>query len=114
MTEAATFTPAVLDATLERITFANEETDYTVARADTGRGGDLVTVVGALFGAQPGEALRMRGRGARIGGTAGSSTSRTSGPCCPRPSRASAGTWVPGWSRGSGRSWPRRSWTTSA
>ncbi|CAM02628.1 helicase RecD/TraA [Saccharopolyspora erythraea NRRL 2338] len=53
---------AVLEGTLERITFANEETGYTVARVDTGRGGDLVTVVGALLGAQPGEALRMRGR----------------------------------------------------
>jgi exodeoxyribonuclease V alpha subunit len=52
----------VLDAVLERITFANEETGYTVARVDTGRGGDLVTVVGALLGAQPGESLRMRGR----------------------------------------------------
>jgi exodeoxyribonuclease V alpha subunit len=47
---------------LERITFANEETGFTIARVDVGRGGDLVTVVGALLGAQPGEALRMRGR----------------------------------------------------
>src|SRR5215469_3363272 len=53
---------AVLDAVLERITYANEDTGYTVARVDTGRGGDLVTVVGALLGAQPGESLRMRGR----------------------------------------------------
>jgi exodeoxyribonuclease V alpha subunit len=53
---------SVLEATLERITFANEETGFTVARADTGRGGDLVTVVGTLLGAQPGELLRMRGR----------------------------------------------------
>jgi exodeoxyribonuclease V alpha subunit len=52
----------VLEATLERITFANPDTGYTVARVDTGRGGDLVTVVGSLLGAQPGEALRMRGR----------------------------------------------------
>ncbi|GAA0527461.1 SF1B family DNA helicase RecD2 [Saccharopolyspora thermophila] len=52
---------AVLEGTLERITFANEETGYTVARVDAGRG-DLVTVVGALLGAQPGETLRMRGR----------------------------------------------------
>jgi exodeoxyribonuclease V alpha subunit len=52
---------AVLEGTLERITFANEETGYTVARVDARRG-DLVTVVGALLGAQPGEALRMRGR----------------------------------------------------
>ena len=54
---------AVLEGVLERITYANEENGYTVARVDTGRGGDeLLTVVGALFGAQPGESLRMRGR----------------------------------------------------
>jgi exodeoxyribonuclease V alpha subunit len=56
------FRGSTLEATLERITFANEETGYTIARVDTGRGSDLVTVVGALLGAQPGEALRMRGR----------------------------------------------------
>ncbi len=55
-------TGAVLEATLERITFANTQTGYTVARVDTGRGGDLVTVVGSLLGAQPGETLRLRGR----------------------------------------------------
>ncbi len=53
---------SVLEATLERITYANADTGYTVARVDPGRGGDLVTVVGALLGAQPGEALRLRGR----------------------------------------------------
>ncbi|KPM55854.1 helicase [Frankia sp. CcI49] len=58
----APFQLAVLEAVLERITYANEETGYTVARVDTGRGGDLLTVVGALLGAQPGESLRMRGR----------------------------------------------------
>ncbi|MFB8024169.1 MULTISPECIES: ATP-dependent RecD-like DNA helicase [unclassified Streptomyces] len=48
---------------LERITYANEENGYTVARVDTGRGaGDLLTVVGSLLGAQPGESLRMEGR----------------------------------------------------
>ncbi len=57
-----TRTGAVLEATLERITFANARTGYTVARVDTARGGDLVTVVGALLGAQPGETLRLRGR----------------------------------------------------
>nr|WP_225955068.1 ATP-dependent RecD-like DNA helicase [Kibdelosporangium phytohabitans] len=51
-----------MEAVLERITYANEDTGYTVARVDTGRGGDLVTVVGALLGAQPGESIRMRGR----------------------------------------------------
>ncbi|PLW66174.1 ATP-dependent RecD-like DNA helicase [Streptomyces sp. SCUT-3] len=54
---------AVLEGVLERITYANEETGYTVARVDTGRGaGDLLTVVGSLLGAQPGESLRMHGR----------------------------------------------------
>ncbi|MEE1814083.1 ATP-dependent RecD-like DNA helicase [Streptomyces sp. SP18ES09] len=55
--------PAVLEGVLERITYANEESGYTVARVDTGRGaGDLLTVVGALLGAQPGESVRMEGR----------------------------------------------------
>jgi exodeoxyribonuclease V alpha subunit len=59
---------AVLEGVLERITYANEETGYTVARVapsrSSGGGGidDLLTVVGALLGAQPGESLRMRGR----------------------------------------------------
>ncbi|MEU6237614.1 ATP-dependent RecD-like DNA helicase [Kitasatospora sp. NPDC047058] len=52
-----------MQGVLERITYANEETGYTVARVDTGRGGnDLLTVVGALLGAQPGESLRLHGR----------------------------------------------------
>src|SRR3954447_4522622 len=55
-------TGAVLEATLERITFANPQTGYTVARVDTGRGSDLVTVVGSLLGAHPGGTLRLRGR----------------------------------------------------
>ncbi|WP_435136408.1 SF1B family DNA helicase RecD2 [Actinacidiphila sp. bgisy144] len=54
---------SVLEGVLERITYANEDNGYTVARVDTGRGsGDLLTVVGALLGAQPGESLRMNGR----------------------------------------------------
>ncbi|MFB8242143.1 ATP-dependent RecD-like DNA helicase [Kitasatospora purpeofusca] len=54
---------AQIEGVLERITYANEETGYTVARVDTGRGGnDLLTVVGALLGAQPGESLRLHGR----------------------------------------------------
>ncbi|WP_432037950.1 SF1B family DNA helicase RecD2 [Streptomyces cucumeris] len=54
---------AVVEGVLERITYANEENGYTVARVDTGRGaGDLLTVVGSLLGAQPGESLRMEGR----------------------------------------------------
>ena len=53
---------AVLEGALERVTFANPETGYTIARVDSGRGGDLITVVGPLLGAQVGESLRMRGR----------------------------------------------------
>ncbi|MEU9080637.1 ATP-dependent RecD-like DNA helicase [Kitasatospora sp. NPDC048538] len=54
---------AQVEGVLERITYANEETGYTVARVDTGRGAnDLLTVVGALLGAQVGESLRLHGR----------------------------------------------------
>jgi exodeoxyribonuclease V alpha subunit len=53
---------AVLDAVLERITYANDETGYTVARVAPPDGAELLTVVGALLGAQPGESLRLTGR----------------------------------------------------
>jgi exodeoxyribonuclease V alpha subunit len=54
--------PAVLNGVLEHITYSNEETGYTVARVATDRGGDPVTVVGPLLGAQAGEHLHMEGR----------------------------------------------------
>jgi exodeoxyribonuclease V alpha subunit len=54
---------AVLEAVLERVTYANEDTGYTVARVATERTGpDLLTVVGPLLGAQIGESLRLVGR----------------------------------------------------
>jgi exodeoxyribonuclease V alpha subunit len=54
---------SVLEAVLERITYANEETGYTIARvATSGHGPDLLTVVGPLLGAQVGESLRLTGR----------------------------------------------------
>ncbi len=53
---------SVLEGALERITYANPETGYTIARIDAGRGPDLITAVGPLLGAQVGESLRMRGR----------------------------------------------------
>ena len=54
---------SVLEAVLERITFANEETGYTIARVAAARSGpDLLTVVGSLLGAQVGESLRLTGR----------------------------------------------------
>ena len=62
MVVTAPFQVATLEATLERITYANEDTGYIVAKVDTGRGGELVTVVGSLLGARPGEALRLRGK----------------------------------------------------
>jgi exodeoxyribonuclease V alpha subunit len=54
--------PTTLDAVLERITYANQETGYTIARVATDRSSDLLTVVGPLLGAQPGESLRLQGR----------------------------------------------------
>jgi exodeoxyribonuclease V alpha subunit len=65
MPEAVNGRPAgvVLDVVLERVTYANEETGYTIARVATDRSGtDLVTVVGPLLGVQPGESLRLVGR----------------------------------------------------
>jgi exodeoxyribonuclease V alpha subunit len=54
---------AVLDGVLERVTFANPETGYTIARIAPERGGgELVTAVGPLLGAQVGEFLRLCGR----------------------------------------------------
>src|ERR1700754_1376343 len=51
-----------LEAVLERVTYANEETGYTIARVATERSGpDLLTVVGPLLGAQIGESLRLTG-----------------------------------------------------
>ncbi len=48
---------------MERITYANEDTGYTIARVATERTGpDLLTVVGSLLGAHVGESLRLTGR----------------------------------------------------
>jgi exodeoxyribonuclease V alpha subunit len=54
---------SVLETVLERITYVNEDTGYTIARVATERTGpDLLTVVGPLLGAQVGESLRLTGR----------------------------------------------------
>jgi len=53
---------SVLEGALERITYANPETGYTIARIEAGRGPDMITAVGPLLGAQVGESLRMHGR----------------------------------------------------
>ncbi|WP_211267108.1 SF1B family DNA helicase RecD2 [Nonomuraea candida] len=52
-----------MSAVLERVTYANEETGYTIARVATERtGAELLTVVGPLLGAQVGESLQLHGR----------------------------------------------------
>ena len=52
---------ATLEGSLERITFHNPETGYTVARVQPSGRRHLVTVVGKLLGVQVGEALRLEG-----------------------------------------------------
>ena len=53
----------MLEAVLERVTYSNEDTGYTIARVATERTGpDLLTVVGPLLGAQIGESLRLTGQ----------------------------------------------------
>jgi hypothetical protein len=88
--------PAILEAVLERITDANPDTGYTVARVATNRSSDLLTVVGPLLGAQPGESLRLRAAGPATPSTAASSRSRPTPRCCRRPSRGSAAIWARG------------------
>ena len=93
MAVTAPFQVATLEATLERITYANEDNGYIVAKVDTGRGGQLVTVVGSLLGARPGEALRLRGRWGSHPQYGRQFRWRTSPPCCRRRCRACAATW---------------------
>ena len=52
---------ATLEGSVERITFHNAETGYTVARIQPSGRRHLVTVVGKLVGVQVGEALRLEG-----------------------------------------------------
>ncbi|RLC83303.1 MAG: ATP-dependent RecD-like DNA helicase [Chloroflexi bacterium] len=51
-----------LRGTVERVTYYNEETGYSVIRLNVPGRGDLVTVVGNLPEVQPGESLRLEGR----------------------------------------------------
>jgi exodeoxyribonuclease V alpha subunit len=52
---------ATLEGSLERITFHNPDTGYTVARVQPSGKRHLVAVVGKLLGVQVGEALRLEG-----------------------------------------------------
>jgi exodeoxyribonuclease V alpha subunit len=50
-----------LKGQIERITYTNEESGYTVAKVKVGGRGDLVTVVGNLIAPIPGEMIAMSG-----------------------------------------------------
>jgi exodeoxyribonuclease V alpha subunit len=50
-----------LSGQIERITYTNDETGFTIARVRVNGQKDLVTVVGHLISAAPGEVLTMRG-----------------------------------------------------
>jgi len=50
-----------LNGQIERITFANEESGFTIARVKVRGRRDLVTVVGVLMAPMPGEILDMKG-----------------------------------------------------
>jgi exodeoxyribonuclease V alpha subunit len=50
-----------LRGTVERVTYYNEETGYSVVRLDVPGQRDLVTIVGNLPEVQPGESLRLAG-----------------------------------------------------
>ena len=51
----------VIEGQVERITYTNEETGYTVARVEVPDHLEPVTVVGNLIAPAPGEIMRMRG-----------------------------------------------------
>ncbi len=51
----------ILQGTVERITYVNEETQYVVARLDVPGSRDLATIVGNLPSLTPGETLRLQG-----------------------------------------------------
>jgi exodeoxyribonuclease V alpha subunit len=50
-----------LQGQLERITFRNEENHFTIAKIKVKGQKDLVTIVGSLFSAAPGEILKLTG-----------------------------------------------------
>ncbi|MEE9171805.1 MAG: ATP-dependent RecD-like DNA helicase [candidate division NC10 bacterium] len=54
--------PRPLEGTLIRVNYCNEETGYVVARLEVPDHRDPVTVVGNLWGATPGETIRLTGQ----------------------------------------------------
>ncbi|HLX11010.1 MAG TPA: ATP-dependent RecD-like DNA helicase [Thermoanaerobaculia bacterium] len=53
--------PEVLEGTLERVVFANEENAWSVVRLAVAGAREPATAVGNLLGVQPGESLRLTG-----------------------------------------------------
>src|ERR1700724_3146171 len=53
--------PRVLEGTLERVVYANEENAWSVVRLAVAGQREPVTAVGNLLGVQPGESLRLEG-----------------------------------------------------
>ena len=51
-----------LEGILERITFFNEENNFTVAKLQSRGSRDLITIVGNLPDPNPGETLRLQGQ----------------------------------------------------
>ena len=51
----------VLDGTVERITFRNDDTNYTIAQFAQSKG-ETVTIIGELFGINEGTPLKLRGQ----------------------------------------------------
>ena len=54
--------PRSLEGILIRVNYCNEETGYVVARLEVPDHRDPVTVVGNLWGATPGETIRLTGQ----------------------------------------------------
>ena len=50
-----------LQGRIERVTYTNEETGYTIAKVKIQGRRELVTVVGNLLAPNPGEIIRMKG-----------------------------------------------------
>ena len=54
--------PVTIEGHLERITYFNETTHYTIARLKHSGSGSVVTVVGYLVGVSPGETIKIKGQ----------------------------------------------------
>ena len=50
-----------IEGVLERVVYQGEEDGFTVARLQAPGRNDLVTIVGNILAATPGETLRLRG-----------------------------------------------------